>query len=144
MPFINDYLTLKYITGKEPSPREFTDSVARAMCAKMEEGAGGALGWSGAAHGRRPRGRWWLELILVTCPTLCSKGELAALEQHVEKGSAGCARTSMPQVYACRVLLVGIWTGRSLSGSATQVVITEGAIVSICMDRADSELSNSG
>ena len=38
----------------------------------------------------------------------------------------------------------GTWIGRSLSGSATQEVMAEGAIVSICMNLAGSELSNRG
>jgi hypothetical protein len=60
MPFVNEYLTFWFITGKESSPREFTDSVARAMCAKME--AGGGAHWGGAerltAGGHGVAGGW--------------------------------------------------------------------------------------
>ena len=43
MTLENDHLAFEYITDKEPSLREFTYSVALAICAKMEGGGGGGI-----------------------------------------------------------------------------------------------------
>jgi hypothetical protein len=48
---VNGYLAYRYITVKEPSCREFTDSVALAICVKVDCGEGGDI--DGAAHGAR-------------------------------------------------------------------------------------------
>ena len=76
MALVNEYLAFRHITDKQPCLREFTDSVARAICAKVDGGEGVALRRRRAARGRLLWKRMWLELILVTYPKLCSTGEL--------------------------------------------------------------------
>jgi hypothetical protein len=141
---VNGYLAFKCITDKEPCLREFTDSVALAIRVKVDGGEGVALRRRRAARGRRLWKRRWLEPILVTCPTLCSTGELSALAQPVEKGGAVFARLSMHLVYARRAQPVLIRTGRSLSGSATPAAMAGSAIDSICMLRSECELGHGG
>jgi hypothetical protein len=140
---VNGYLAFKYLTDKEMTLREFTNSVALTMCAKVVEGTV-LLRRQHAAHGSRPWKRRWLEPILVTCSTLCSTGELSALAQPVEKGGAGFARLSVHLVYARRAQPVLIRTGRSLSGSATPAAMAGSAIDSICMLRSECELGLGG
>ena len=69
MPIINGHLAFKYITDKELTFREFTQSVALALCAKVEGDEGRRLWWRHAAHGSLPWIRWWLALFLVTYPS---------------------------------------------------------------------------
>ncbi len=85
MALENGYLASWYIIDKEPCLREYTNSVALAMCAKVDGREGGGV--EAAARGARRR---WLELILVTCPKLCSTGELEALVQPVENLKGQC------------------------------------------------------
>jgi hypothetical protein len=44
MTLVNGYLAFKYITEEELTLREFTNSVALAMCAEVGEGGGGGGG----------------------------------------------------------------------------------------------------
>jgi hypothetical protein len=51
MALVNEYLAFRHITDKEPCLREFTDSIALAMCAKVDGGEGGGI--EAAARGAR-------------------------------------------------------------------------------------------
>jgi hypothetical protein len=78
MALVNGYLAFRYITDKEPCLREFTNSVVLAVCARWTAGRGLPLRRRRGARGRRLWNRRWLDLILMTCPMLCSTGELEA------------------------------------------------------------------
>ncbi len=79
MTLVNGYLAFKYLTDKEMTLLEFTNSVAQAMCAKVVEGEGLSCCRRRAARGGPPAMQRCLEVILDTCPTLCSMGERSAL-----------------------------------------------------------------
>ena len=51
MTLVNEYPAVKYITDKETTLREFTNSIALALCAKEGEEAGGVV--SAATRGAR-------------------------------------------------------------------------------------------
>jgi hypothetical protein len=96
MALVNGYLASRYITDKEPCLRELTNSVALAMCAKVDGGGRVALRRQRAARGMRLWKHRWLELILVIYLKLCSTGVLEASVQPVGMGSASGACTGMP------------------------------------------------
>jgi hypothetical protein len=104
MTLVNGYLSFNYLTDKEMTLLEFTNSVALAMCATVVEGSDEVWRHLRAARGRRPSMHRRLEVILATYRTLFSMGERSALAEPWAKVKLACASTSIPRVCVKDVL----------------------------------------